>query len=356
MHIDNEPKLDFCDVQLLPNGSNLKSRKEIVLEREFQFYHSPKKWKGIPIIAANMDSTGTFDMAKVLSKHKMITALHKHYSFEDLTQFLHSFDNPNYIAYSMGIRDKDFQKLESILDEGLENKFNFICLDVPNAYLDQVIEKFSKVRSLCPNHIIMAGNVVTAEQTIALIKYAKADIVKVGIGSGSACTTRRQTGVGRPQLTSIFECSDAAHNLCEIHKKYGLIVSDGGIIDIGDISKAYCGGADFIMMGSKFAGFEESGGENIEIDGKIYKEFYGMSSTKAMNKHYKGVANYRSSEGRELLIPHKGPVEFFLNELKGGLRSTATYIGAKTLKDFNKKARFEICHRILNRSLEKYDA
>ena len=355
MHINYQPQLDFCDVLLDAGASRLKSRKDVDIEREFKFYYSSRIWKGVPIMAANMDTTGTFEMAKTLSKHKMITVLHKHYSLDELTEFFETFKEPDFISYSMGINPKDFIKFKQILDRGLGDKFNLICLDVPNAYLEHVVDKFARIRKLCPDHIIMAGNVISEAQTSKLIEKSYADIVKVGIGSGSACTTRRQTGVGKPQFSAVVECANAAHHLDVASKRYGLIISDGGIVDIGDISKAYAGGADFVMMGSKFAGFKQSGGKTIEIEGKLYKEFYGMSSEKAMNKHSGGMAKHRSSEGRELLIPFKGDVEDFIQEIKGGIRSTGTYIGAKSLKEFNKRANIGVVYRTLNRSLEQYD-
>jgi len=354
MRIDNEVKLDFDDVLIRPKRSTLTSRKDVILERSFKFIHSGRSWSGVPIITANMDTSGTFEMAKALSKHKIITALHKFYSVDELSAFFKEFNSPDYVAYTLGIKDGDFEKLTKVLDAGLGDKFNFICLDVPNAYLERFVNVLKKLRNLCPKHTIMAGNVVTNEMAEELILKG-ADIVKIGIGSGSACTTRRQTGVGYPQLSAVITCSDAAHGISNIDTGCGLIISDGGIVHPSDVAKAYAGGADFVMIGSLFSGFKESGGELIEENGQKFKQYYGMSSSQAQKKHYGKVFSYRASEGRSLKIPYKGEVDYFIQELFGSLRSTATYIGARKLKEFSKRATFILVNHQLNTSLEKYD-
>ncbi len=355
MRIDSEIKLDFSDVLLRPKRSTLNTRKEVVLERTYRFLNSGKVWSGIPIMTANMDTTGTFEMARALSKFKMITALHKFYTIKELEQFFSDFNEPDYVAYSLGIRDEDIEKLEKVIELGLDSRFNFIVVDVPNAYLERFVQTVAHIRSLCPNHIIVAGNVVTNEMSEEILLRG-ADIVKVGIGSGSACTTRRQTGVGYPQLSAVIECSDAAHGISNKETGYGLIVSDGGVEYPSDIAKAFCGGADFVMMGSLFAGFDESGGETVEKDGKLFKEYYGMSSSMAMERHYGGVAKYRASEGRITQIPYKGCVSDFVLTLLGSLRSTGTYMGARTLKEFSRRATFIKVGKQLNTSLTRYDS
>ncbi len=354
MRIDNEVKLDFSDVLIRPKRSTLNSRKEVSLERTYYFLHSSKVWNGIPIMTSNMDATGTFEMAEKLSEHKVVTILHKFHPLEDLKGFLETFDKPDYLGYSLGIRDQDFEKFEQLVRLGLHDKFSFVVLDVPNAYLERVLVKIRQLRELCPRHIIVAGNVVTNEMTEELL-LSGADIVKVGIGSGAACTTRRQTGVGYPQLSAIIECADAAHGISNDESGYGLIISDGGIQHPSDVNKAFCGGSDFVMMGSLFAGFKESGGELVEIDGKKYKEYYGMSSSKAMERHYGKVDDHRASEGRDALVPYKGEVSDFLRELFGSMRSTGTYIGARKLKEFSRRATFLKVNHQMNYSLEKYD-
>jgi GMP reductase len=359
MRIEQDIKLDFCDVLLRPKRSTLNSRKDVNLEREFKFYHSKKIWKGIPIMSSNMATTGTFEMAKVLSKYKVITVFHKYYSVEDYINFFKEFDNPDYISYSLGIRDQDLKKFDLMNEKGLLNNFSFITIDVPNGYLQRFLEVIKIIRNKVPNHIIIAGNVVTNEMTEEII-LAGADIVKIGIGSGSACTTRKMTGVGYPQLSAVIECSDAAHglkNVCENlgGKGTGHVISDGGIVDVCDFAKAFAGGADFVMVGSLFSGFEESGGKLIEKGGKKYKEYFGSSSKKAMEEFYGSKANYRASEGRYLQIPYKGKIEFFLEEIFGSLRSTGTYIGAKEIKEFSRRATFIRVNHQLNRSLERYE-
>lgn len=354
MRIDNEIKLDFSDVLIRPKRSTLISRKDVHLYRKFRFLHSKKEWEGIPIVTANMDTTGTFEMARTLCKHRMITALHKFYSIEELKNFFIEFHNPDYVAYTLGIREEDFEKLRKILDEGLGEKFNFICLDVPNAYLERFVKKLEELRQMCPCHIIIAGNVVTNEMTEELLLKG-ADIVKIGIGSGSSCTTRRQSGVGYPQLSAVIECSDASHGISNNFGASGLIVSDGGAVYPSCIAKAFCGGADFVMSGALFSGFEQSGGDLIEYNGKKFKPYYGMSSLEAMKKNYGEMLNYRAGEGRYLEVPYKGDVNNFIHELLGSLRSTATYIGARKLKEFPKRCTFIKVSRQLNSSLEEYD-
>jgi len=354
MRIDNDVKLDFNDVLIRPKRSTLTSRKNVDLERTFTFMHSGRTWTGVPVVAANMDTTGTFEMARALAEHRMITALHKHYSVEELKEFFEDFAESDYVAYSLGIRDEDFEKLTAVLEAGLGDKFNFIVLDVPNAYLERFIGKVKELRALCPNHTIIAGNCVTNEITEEILLRG-ADIVKVGIGSGSACTTRRMTGVGYPQLSAIIECSDAAHGISNPATGVGLVMSDGGAVYPSDAAKAFCGGTDFLMSGQFFSGFSQSGGKLVEKDGEKFKEYYGMSSHAAMKSHYGGVAKHRASEGREVLLPYKGDVHDFIDELFGSLRSTATYIGALKLKEFSKRTTFLLVNNQLNRSLEKYE-
>jgi GMP reductase len=354
MRAEFDVKLDFDDVLIRPKRSTLSSRKELVLERNFKFIHSGKQWTGIPIVASNMDSTGTFEMAETLSKNRMLTSLHKFYTVEELNEFFPKLNQPDYVAYTLGIKDEDYAKLKEILKLKLDKYFNFIVLDVPNAYLQRYVEKLKELRQLCPNHTIIAGNVVTNEMAEELI-LSGADIVKIGIGSGSACTTRRMTGVGYPQLSAVIECADASHGITNHNPGCGLIMSDGGAVYPCDIAKAFCAGADFVMLGSLFSGYDQSGGELIEKDGKKFKQFYGMSSYKAQEKYYGGVKKYRASEGRVLEIPYKGDVNIFIQELLGSLRSTGTYIGARTLKEFSKRATFIRVNNQLNRSLERYD-
>lgn len=353
MRIIDDIKLDYQDVLLRPKRSTLLSRKDVLLERTFSFYHSPKKWTGIPIIAANMATSGTFEMARILSKYKMITTFHKYYSLRDYKNFFKTFKNPDYVCYTLGIRANDLKQLKTMKRSGLLEKFSFICLDVPNGYLQVFLEAIRNVRKLCPKHIIIAGNVVTNEMTEEIV-LAGADIVKIGIGAGSACTTRKMTGVGYPQLSAVIECADSAHGIAN-KRGVGHIIADGGQQYSSDVAKAFCGGADFNMSGSLFSGFEQSGGNTVIKDGKKYKEYFGSSSNKAMLELYGKKEKHRASEGRYTLVPHKGDIEDFLQDLLGALRSTGTYIGARQLKEFPRRATFLKVNRQLATYLEKYD-
>jgi len=328
MKIEQDIKLDFSDVLIRPKRSTLLSRNDIILEREFKFPNSKQILKCVPIIASNMDTVGTVPMYNKLKEYNMLTCFHK---FMDINEYPEN-DRNNYII-SIGIRDEDFVKLETLYIH-TPVKCKFICVDVANGYIKRLVDFCIKVRELIPHCILIAGNVVTREMTEELIINGGVDIVKVGIGSGSVCTTRLQTGVGMPQLSAIIECADAAHG-CGGH-----IISDGGITCPGDASKAFGAGADFVMLGSILAGHEESGGELIGEPGEQYKVFYGMSSDTAMNKHYGGINNYRSSEGKTVKLKYKGPVENTINDLLGGIRSTCTYVNARKLKHLSKCCTF----------------
>lgn len=353
MRIDSEVKLDYQDVLLRPKRSTLISRKDVLLERTFTFYHSPKKWTGLPIMTANMATCGTFEMAEVLSKHKIITTFHKYYSVADFKKFFKKFKNPDYVCYTLGIRDEDIKKLKQMKKEGVMKNFSFICLDVPNGYLQVFAEAVKKIRKMFPEHIIIAGNVVTNEITEELI-LAGADIVKIGIGPGSACTTRRMTGVGYPQLSAVIECADAAHGIAN-DQGVGRIIADGGQQYISDIAKAFCGGADFNMFGSLFSGYDQSAGDLVEKDGKKFKEYFGSSSNKAMKDFYGKKDKHRASEGRYVLMPYKGNLNDFIQDLMGSLRSTCTYLGARTLRELPKRTTFIRCNHQLTTYLEGYD-
>ena len=331
MRIEQEIKLDYKDVLFRPKRSTLSSRKEINLHRSFKFKWAQNEWDGVPIVAANMDSTGTFEMANALSRSKFLTCLHKHYSNYEILDFFRKTKAYDFAAISSGISEEELSNLSVILS--LETSIKFICLDVANGYSERFVRFVGKVRDKYPTLTIIAGNVVTAEMTEELILKG-ADIVKVGIGGGSVCTTRIQTGVGYPQLSAIIECSDAAHGVG------GHIMSDGGCASVGDIAKAFGAGADFVMLGGMLGGHDESGGEITEENGEKYKTIYGMSSETAMNKYNGGVAEYRTSEGKTIRIKCKGSVEETIKNILGGLRSTCTYIGAKKIKDMPKCATF----------------
>ncbi|MGI9279153.1 MAG: GMP reductase [Endozoicomonas sp.] len=333
MRVEADIKLGFKDVLFRPKRSTLKSRSQVSLERTFKFVHTDQEWTGVPVIAANMDTVGTFSIALALAEHKMLTAVHKHYTIEEWKAFLDSAPAgiENHIMVSSGTSAADFTKLNDIL--ALDDKLRFICIDVANGYSEHFVQYVSKVRQQHPDKVIIAGNVVTGEMVEELILKG-ADIVKVGIGPGSVCTTRVKTGVGYPQLSATIECADAAHGVS------GQIISDGGCTCAGDVSKAFGGGADFVMIGGMFAGHDESAGEEVEEDGQKFKLFYGMSSETAMDKHSGGVANYRASEGKTVKVPYRGPVENTVQDVLGGVRSTCTYVGAATLKELTKRTTF----------------
>ena len=329
--IEYETKLDFKDVLIRPKRSTISTRSQVSLNRSFKFKYSTKNVDIIPLIAANMDTTGTIDVYNCVNKHNIITALHKFYTVDNLSDIGESELNPNLFMISTGISDNDFEKLVNILNIV---ECNWICIDIANGYIDKLISFCNKVRETFPDKIIVAGNVVTREIVEELILNGRVDIVKVGIGPGSACTTRLKTGVGMPQLSAILECADAAHGVG------GHIIADGGITCPGDVSKAFGAGADFVMIGGQFAGHDQNPGEITTENGKQYKLFYGMSSEKAQQTHYGKMETYRSSEGRVIKIPYKGDLNDTVLDFLGGIRSTCTYINAKNIKNIAKCTTF----------------
>ena len=371
MRIEPEIKLDYKDVLLRPKRSELTSRNDVNLMREFTFKNAggegsdPKAygWKGVTIVASNMDTVGTFETGKALAQHHMLTCISKH---NDVKRWLHKLDGYgvyktpesrkansknwsyerdaddwqsriyDHISPSIGIK-YDPKKADDIdyLNTITWNFYHtrFVCIDAANGYTSRFCDFIKRVRDEHPALIIIAGNVVTGEMTEEIL-LSGADIVKVGIGGGSVCTTRIQTGVGYPQLSAVIECADAAHGIG------GHIMADGGCVSAGDVSKAFCAGADFVMLGGMLAGHTESEGQEEEVDGEKYKTFYGMSSDTAMNKYHGGIASHRSSEGKTVRIKHRGLIKNTIQSILGGLRSTCTYIGAKNLKDMPKCATF----------------
>jgi GMP reductase len=369
MHLENDVKLDYKDVLIRPKRSRLTSRKNVSLERNYNWVGAKGArineydYTGVPIMAANMDGVGTFDTARALAKQGMFTCLVKTYSIEELQQFF-SVPQPH-VAMSIGIGDADLNKLEQVHKAVLDN-LQYICVDVANGYTERFVEFIKHLRDTYPFKNIIAGNVVTADQTQELILNG-ADIIKVGIGPGSVCTTRIQTGVGYPQLSAVMECADAAHGLG------GHIIADGGCTTPGDVAKAFAAGADFVMLGGMLAGHDEGGGESVYkfvhnneyffvkddesykpiIDRKEFRQFYGMSSQTANKKHFGGLKDYRSSEGRTILVPYRGPIENTVQDILGGIRSTCTYVGAPSLKQLSKCTTFVRCTQTHNAVYEK---
>ena len=347
MKIEDDVKLDFADVLIRPKRSNLDSRSKVDTTRSFTFRlpdNVQSQWAGVPVVAANMDTVGTFQMAGALSEFNALCGIHKYYTEAQWDNFMYGWQTdyscPPNVVYTIGMGDanssmQEIQKAERILNR--HKSIKFICIDVANGYTEKFVNYVRTIRGLFPDHILIAGNVVTREMTEALI-LAGANIVKIGIGPGSVCTTRKVAGVGYPQLSCIMECADAAHGLG------GYVLSDGGCTCPGDVAKAFGAGADFVMIGGMFAGTDEAAGEETE-DGK---EFYGMSSATAMEKHSGGVATYRAAEGKRVLVKPVGPVAGVIQQILGGVRSACTYVGAARLKDLPKCTTFVRVNRQLN--------
>ena len=454
MRIEEDIKLDYKDVLIRPKRSTLKSRSQVKLERKFKFRNykpdfpdniSFDHYIGIPIMASNMDGVGTMRMADKLAEGEMFTCLVKTYSAEYLIEYFNGADldgdsiqRTENVAMSIGTGDSDYNKLLQVKKE-CEHKLKYVCMDIANGYSDHFAAHVRKVRAEFPDLVIIAGNVVTREMTEELI-LAGADIVKVGIGPGSVCTTRIQTGVGYPQLSAVIECADAAHvrkvrnafpdlviiagnvvtremteelilsgadivkvgigpgSVCTTriqtgvgypqlsaviecadaaHGLGGHIIADGGCTTPGDVAKAFGGGADFVMLGGMLAGHNEGGGDIItkyyqtnevlmqvsklagytggdqtnlvtRIEEKQFVQFYGMSSESANDKHFGGLKDYRSSEGRTVLVPYRGEVARTVQEILGGVRSTCTYAGALKLKQLSKCTTFVRCTQTHN--------
>ena len=374
MRIDQDVKLDYKDVLIRPKRSTLSSRREVTLERGFTFRNyqpdfpdniKHEHYRGVPIMAANMDGVGTFAMADKLAEGGIFTCLVKTYSQEEIALYFTEGikERTENVAMSIGTSWEDFNKLSAVVTM-VGEALKYVCMDIANGYSDHFAEHVKKVRNAFPSIVIIAGNVVTGEMTEELILNG-ADIIKVGIGPGSVCTTRIQTGVGYPQLSAVMECADAAHGLG------GHIIADGGCTCPGDVAKAFAAGADFVMLGGMLAGHDEGGGQVItkiyetgEVvklgDGfydSVYKEkqfvqFYGMSSDTANTKHFGGLKDYRSSEGREVLVPYRGEVARTIQDLLGGIRSTCTYAGAIKLKQLSKCTTFIRVNNQYNKTYE----
>ncbi|RDJ35324.1 MAG: GMP reductase [Crenarchaeota archaeon] len=355
MRILNEVKLDFDDVLIVPKRSEAPSRKSVDLTRKYTFLNSKVTWEGFPVLAANMDTTGSFAMVDALAKEGAMTCLHKHYSIPELESFLSVDSNVNHTFYTLGIKEEDFEKLKAVVK--LVPGLKYITIDVANGYTRYFVDKVKQVRDLLPNAVILAGNVATPEMVQELLLSGGADIVKVGIGSGSVCTTRVKTGIGYPQFSAVVECADVAHGL------RGHICSDGGCKQPQDVVKAFAGGADFVMLGGMLAGADECEGEwemgnDVNWDGKhptvtanIVKKklkFYGMSSREAMNKYSGGQANYKASEGKCVTIPYKGTATEIIRDIKGGIRSACTMVGTEKFKDLSKCSTFIRVNRTHN--------
>ena len=393
MQIENEIKLDFSDVLIKPKRSTLGSRKEVDLKRGFTFRNyrpyvatdvlpdgypvvqeQYRHWRGIPIMAANMDGVGTFEMADALALREMFTCLKKTYSVNELVEYFdkHIDNLPEgmaigqrqfHVAMSIGSTDADYQKFRDV-QELTDGGVRFLNVDVANGYTEAFSNFIYQLRLNHPDIIIIAGNVVTADMTQELILNG-ADIVKVGIGPGSVCTTRIKTGVGYPQLSAVIECADSAHGLG------GHIIADGGCTNSGDVAKAFGAGADFVMLGGMLAGHDEGGSEEVtkhyasgeytkinnkyyipHFEEKYFVKFYGMSSETANEKHFGGLKDYRAAEGKEVTIPYRGSVADTVQDILGGIRSACTYVGASKIKDLTKCTTFVKVNNTHNKVFE----
>lgn len=336
MRVDNERKLEFDDVLIRPKRSEAPSRAAIELNREYRFLHSHGTWRGVPIVASNMDAIGTMLMARALNSHNMATCLHKHYEPEELIGF---FAHEEYRAntfLTIGIKDGDLEKLQHVLRK---TEISMVCVDAANGYTEFFVDRVKRIREAFPALTIMAGNVATPEMVQELLISGAADIVKIGIGPGSVCTTRLKTGVGYPQLSAIIECADAAHGL------RGHVCADGGCRSPGDVVKAFAAGADFVMLGGLLAGHDECVAEWQERGSTKTMKFYGMSSRTAAEKYSGGLKDYRAAEGTEVEVPYRGMVRDTLQEITGGIRSACAYVGAESLKDLCKCTTFVLCNR-----------
>ncbi len=343
MRIEEDIKLDYADVLFRPKRSTLSSRKDVELKRTYKFKYSNHQWSGIPIIAANMDGVGEIEIANHLAKFDIMTCLTKQHDLKKIKKNSNIKTIHPQLILSTGTSNEDYKRLNEIMKEC--SFFEFICIDIANGYSDHFSKFVSSVREKYPTKTIIAGNVVTADMTQELVMNG-ADIVKVGIGPGSVCTTRIQTGVGYPQLSAVIECADAAHGL-GAH-----IIADGGCTCPGDIAKAFGGGGDFVMLGGMFAGHEEGGGKKVKKNGSQFIEFYGSSSDTAITKHYGGLSDYRSSEGKKVQLKYRGKIKDTVQNILGGLRSSCTYVGAPSLKQLSKCTTFVRVNQQYNDTFE----
>ena len=344
MRIEEDIKLDYADGLFRPKRSTLSSRKDVELQRTYKFKYSDHQWTGVPIIAANMDGVGEIGVAKNLASFEIMTCLTKQHDLKTIKRNSSSIKGIHKnLILSTGTSSEDYKRLNEIMKEC--SFFEFICIDIANGYSDHFSKFVGSVREKYPTKTIIAGNVVTADMTQELVMNG-ADIVKVGIGPGSVCTTRIQTGVGYPQLSAVIECADAAHGL-GAH-----IIADGGCTCPGDVAKAFGGGADFVMLGGMFAGHEEGGGKKVKKNGSQFIEFYGASSDTALEKHYGGLSDYRSSEGKKVQLKFRGKIKDTVQNILGGLRSSCTYVGAPSLKQLSKCTTFVRVNQQYNDTFE----
>lgn len=349
--IDFSRKLDYKDVLLVPKISTLSSRSQVVFSKNISFKFSKHVWTGVPIISSNMDTVSNFDTFNVLRHKKMLTCFPKYLNEKWLKNDIPSeLKDVEYYSLSTGIKKDDINVIKSLIsklkDHGILPRF--LCFDVANGYMIDLVHTCYTLRQLYPSMVFIAGNVVTPQGVKELILNGQVDLVKVGIGSGALCTTRKITGVGFPQFSAVMECGEKAHDLG------GHIIADGGINMVGDISKALGAGGDFVMLGSMLAGHDISPGSVIDENGKKYKIVYGMSSFIANERYYGGLKTYKAAEGKVAKIPVKGRLIDTLSKIEGGIRSTCTYIGSSNLNEMYEKSNFIVVNNQYNSSLDTH--
>ena len=336
MFYSSEKKLNFKDVLIVPKSSKINSRKDVVLDTKIFFPASGINWTGVPIMASNMDNVGTFEMGFALQNFHMTNAVSKFYNKDAWVKSISNGLDLEFNFITFGLQEiSEIDEIISYILQKTNKNIKTIVFDIPNGYIEKFSKIISEARKEFPKLGIIAGNVVTSEG-VRLLMDSGADGVKVGIGSGGVCDTTETTGIGYPQLSAAIDCS------IEVKKYNGFIVSDGGVKITGDISKAFAAGSGFVMLGSLLAAHKESMAPIIRKDNKNFRELYGMSSTQAMTKHYGGVADYRTSEGKSILVEDRGPVKNTLNKILGAMRSTCTYINAKNIGEIHENSSFII--------------
>ena len=343
MRIIEETQLDFDDVLIQPKCSKLLSRSQISLEREFKWYDANNQHKHtmkcISYGTTNMGTVGTCKIAELMAKSGHIACLEKHIPYEEIDKLFSKLteEEQSRVIPSIGIKEST-DDIKKLYDKW---HLKLLMIDVPNGYIPSLIDRIRELHSYCVDTCIIAGNVVDAAGASQLLD-AGVKVAKVGVGNGAMCVTRLKTGVGRPQLSTIIEVADVCH------QRGCYVMCDGGVASPGDVCKAFGAGADFVISGALFAGCEEAEGDAIEIDGKKYKQYYGMSSHLAQAKHFGGIRKYSSSEGREKLIPCSGSLQDVLDDIDGGIRSCCTYIGCEKMKNFSRHTTFYRVHKQLN--------
>ena len=339
--IDREIKLDFKDVLIKPKPSSTPiTRADVNLNVNYGHF------TGVPLIISEMVSIGTYKIAKALKDQNIITFIHKEYSSKEHIENLSYFEDTSHIGLSVGIKKNEISKIKSVLKE---RSVGFINLHIANAYANlQGIEKTIKsFKDDFPDIPLSAGMVCTPNIT-KFIAECGADIIRVGLGSGAACKTRSEVGVGFPQLSAVKECK----NMADIYKKP--IISDGGIVTAGDVAKAIGIGASYVVLGRIVSGSEEC--DNIvEKYGQKYVNFYGLGSTRQYETHGISEKEYRPNEGRELFIPVKGSVNNIINQIKGGLRSACTYVGTTELSELYNNSSFIRVNNQINETMSHYE-